>query len=189
MDRLLSSCGNHTDISPIIPKRPQADVINASPFHHCWHRWCFSFAEQPTVSQPEKREYTRVIGHIVDVFIFLVDGRFDKATDVATMFTCTLFSPHRICIVYTWVMSFSLSMTMLISFYLLWIFWWLYSCRQTRLNSQLNRVTHRCSGAYVFSSDNCNSRRERGEVASAWITEMYRGRANRGKHLLESSLP
>ncbi len=39
------------------------------------------------------------------------------------------------------------------------------------------------SGAYVFSSDNRNSRRGLEEVASAWITEIYRGRANRGKQL------
>ena len=30
---------------------------------------------------------------------------FDQAVDVATMFTCTLFPPHRICIVYMWVIS------------------------------------------------------------------------------------
>ena len=35
------------------------------------------------------------------MFIFLVDERFDQAVDVATMFTCTLFPPHRICIGYT----------------------------------------------------------------------------------------
>ena len=96
---ILSSCGNPTDIRSIVPKRPQADVTNASPFDHCWHRCCFiTFAEQPTVSQPEKREYTRVIGHNIDVFIFLVDGRVDQAVYVATMFTCALFPPHRICI-------------------------------------------------------------------------------------------
>ncbi len=47
------------------------------------------------------------------------------------------------------------------------------------------------SGAYVFSSDNHkvrNSRRELEEVASAWITEVYRGRANRGRHLAGSLL-
>ena len=51
---------------------------------------CITFAEQPTVSQPEKREYSRVIGHNIDVFISVVDERFDQAVDVATMFTCTL---------------------------------------------------------------------------------------------------
>ena len=96
----------------------------------------------------------------------------------------------------------------LISFSLLWISSWLYPCTQTRFNSQLNRVTHRCcsspdsiesfdrsfiisiehyyssfqlpglysSGAFVFSWDNRNSRRELEEVASVWITEVYRGR-------------
>ena len=44
------------------------------------------------------------------------------------------------------------------------------------------------SGAYVFSSGNRNSRRELGEVASAWITEVYRGRANRGRHLPSEKL-
>ena len=39
------------------------------------------------------------------------------------------------------------------------------------------------SGAYVFSSGNHNSRKELEEVAWAWITEVYRGRANRGSHL------
>ena len=39
------------------------------------------------------------------------------------------------------------------------------------------------SGAYVFSSGNRNSRIDLGEVASAWITEVYGGRANRGRHL------
>ena len=45
-------------------------------------------------------------------------------------------------------------------------------------------------GAYVFSSDNRNSRRELEEVASAaaWITEVYRGRANRGRHLPSEKL-
>ena len=43
-----------------------------------------------------------------------------EAVDVATMFTCALFPTHRICIVYT-CESFSLLLTMLISFYLLWI--------------------------------------------------------------------
>ena len=98
-DGLVSSCGNPTDIRSIVRKRPQADVTNASPFDHCWHRCCFiTFAEQPTVSQPDKREYTRVIGHNIDVFIVLVDGRVDQAVYVATMFTCALFPPHRICI-------------------------------------------------------------------------------------------
>ena len=57
---------------------------------------------KPTVSQPEKGEYTRVIGHKINVFIVLVDDRVDQAVDVATMFTVS--SPHRICIVYrvTW---------------------------------------------------------------------------------------
>ena len=64
------------------------------------------FAEQLTVSQPEKREYTRVIGHNIDVSIVLADGRFDQAVDVANMFTCTLFPPHRICIVYIYVSHF-----------------------------------------------------------------------------------
>ena len=50
-------------------------------------------------NQRNAREYNRVIGHTIDVFIILVDGRFDQAVDVATMFTCTLFPPHRICIV------------------------------------------------------------------------------------------
>ena len=107
-DGLVSSCGNPTDIRSIVPKRPQADVTNASQFDHCWHRCCLTFAEQPTVSQPEKGEYTRVIGHKIDVFIVLVDDRVDQAVDVATMFTCTLFPPHRICIVYRaymWVIS------------------------------------------------------------------------------------
>ena len=75
---------------------PQADVTNASPFDHCCHTCCLTFAEQPTVSQPEKREYTRVIGHNIDVFIVLVDGIVDQAVYVATMFTCALFPPHRI---------------------------------------------------------------------------------------------
>ena len=39
------------------------------------------------------------------------------------------------------------------------------------------------SGAYVFSSGNRNSRRELDEVASACITEVYRGRAIPGRHL------
>ena len=34
-DGLVSSCGNHTDIRPIVPKHPQADVTNASPFDYC----------------------------------------------------------------------------------------------------------------------------------------------------------
>ena len=34
-DGLVSSCGNHTGIRSIIPKRPQADVTNAAPFDHC----------------------------------------------------------------------------------------------------------------------------------------------------------
>ena len=106
-DGLVSSCRNHTDIRSIVPKRPQADVTNASPFDHCWHRCCFPFAEQPIVSQPEKREYTRVIGHNIDVFIVLVDERCDQSVDVATMFTCTLFPPHRICIVCMWVIFFA----------------------------------------------------------------------------------
>ena len=55
-DGLVSSCGNHTDIRSIVPKCPKADVTNASPFDHCLHRCCFPFAEQPTVSQPEKHE-------------------------------------------------------------------------------------------------------------------------------------
>ena len=84
---------------------------------------CFPFAEQPTVSQPEKREYTRVIGYDIDVFIVLVDGRFDQAVDVATMFTCrpyTVSSPlHLRCIYRPIRESFSLLMTMLIRFYLL----------------------------------------------------------------------
>ena len=83
----------------------------------------FPFAEQPTVSQPEKREYTRVIGHNIDVFIVLVDGRFGQAVDMATMFTCrpyTVSSPlHLHCIIVYIRESFSLLMTMLISFYLL----------------------------------------------------------------------
>ena len=128
-DRLIvSSGGNHTDIRSIVPKRPQADVTNASPLYHCWHRCCFPFAEQPTVSQPEKPEYSRVIGHNIDVFIVLVDERFDQAVCVATMFTCTLFPPppHLHCIYIR--ESFSLLMTMLISFYFLWIISWLYRC-------------------------------------------------------------
>ena len=32
-----------------------------------------SFAEQPTISQPEKREYTRVFGHNIDVFNHRLD--------------------------------------------------------------------------------------------------------------------
>ena len=52
--------------------------------------WKRHAIEQPTVSQPEKREYTRVIGHNIDVFIVLVDGRVDQAVYVATMFTCAL---------------------------------------------------------------------------------------------------
>ncbi len=90
-------------MSPNVPKCPQTDVTNASSFDHCWHRCCLTFAEQPTVSQPEKREYTRVIGHTIDVFFVLGDGRFDQAVDVATMFTCTLFPPQRICIVYIYM--------------------------------------------------------------------------------------
>ena len=78
------------------PQTPQADVTNASPFDHCWHRCCFPFAEQPTVLQPERREYTRVIGHNIDVLIVLVDERFDQDVGMATMFTCALFPPHRI---------------------------------------------------------------------------------------------
>ena len=95
---------------------------NDSPFDHCWHRCCFPFAEQPTVSQPEKREYTRVIGHNIDVFIVLVDGRFDQAADVATMFTCrpyTVSSPTAFALYIYIRESLSLLMTMLISFYLL----------------------------------------------------------------------
>ena len=57
-----------------------------------------------------------------DYTSLMVDGRCDQAVDVATMFTCTLFPPHRICIACE---SFSLLMTMLISFYLLWIMSWL----------------------------------------------------------------
>ena len=34
-DGRVSSCGNHTDIRSIVPKRPQVDVTNASPFDHC----------------------------------------------------------------------------------------------------------------------------------------------------------
>ena len=56
--------------------------------------------DQPTISQPAKREYARVIGHNIDVFIFLVDERVDQVVDVATMFACTLFPPHPICTVY-----------------------------------------------------------------------------------------
>ena len=44
------------------------------------------------------------------------------------------------------------------------------------------------SGAYVFSSGNRNSLRDLGEVASAWITEVYRCRANRGRHLPSEKL-
>ena len=44
------------------------------------------------------------------------------------------------------------------------------------------------SGAYVFSSGNRSSRRSWGEMASAWITEVYRGRANRGRHLPSEKL-
>ena len=80
-------------------------------------------SEQPTVSQPEKREYNRVIGHNNYVFIVLVDGRFDQSVDVATMFTCrpyTVSSPLHLHCIYMRE-SFSLLMTMLISFYLLWI--------------------------------------------------------------------
>ena len=102
-DGLVSSCGNHTDIHSIVPKRPQDDVTNASSFDHC----CLAFAEQPIVSQPEKRECTRVIGRNIDVFIFLLDEIFDQAFDVATMFTCTLFPPHRIRIVYIYVSHFN----------------------------------------------------------------------------------
>ena len=57
---------------------------------------CFPFAEQPTVSQPDKRKYTCVIGHTIDVVIFLIDEIFEQAVDVATMFTCTLFPPHPV---------------------------------------------------------------------------------------------
>ena len=51
---------------------------------------------KPTVSQPEKGEYTRVIGHRIDVFIVLVDDRVDQAVDVATMFTVS--APHLHCV-------------------------------------------------------------------------------------------
>ena len=44
------------------------------------------------------------------------------------------------------------------------------------------------SGAYVFSSGNRNSRRDLGEVAPAWITEVYRCIANRGKHFPSEKL-
>ena len=88
-DGLVSSCGNPTDIRSIVFERPQASPMP----HHliivdilC----CLTFAEQPTVSQPEKREYTRVIAHNIDVFIVLVDDRVDQAVYVAIMFTCTL---------------------------------------------------------------------------------------------------
>ena len=36
---------------------------------------------------------------LIDVFIVLVDGIFDQAVDVATMFTCTLFVVHHFMIV------------------------------------------------------------------------------------------
>ena len=58
----------------------------------------------PTVSQPEKREYNRVIGHNIYVFIVLVDGKFDQAVHVATMFTCrpyTVPSPLHLHCIYT----------------------------------------------------------------------------------------
>ena len=142
-DGLVSSCSNHFDIRSFVPKRSQADVTNASPFDHCWHRCCFPFAEQPTLSQPENREYTRVIGHNIDVFIFLVDERFLSSRWCGNhVYMYIVSSPqHLHCIIWE---LFALLMTMLISFYLLWIFSWLYPCRQTRFNSQLNRVTHRC---------------------------------------------
>ena len=44
------------------------------------------------------------------------------------------------------------------------------------------------SGAYVFSSGTRNSRGDLEEVASAWITEVYRGRANRGRHIPSEKL-
>ena len=44
------------------------------------------------------------------------------------------------------------------------------------------------SGACVFFSGNRNSRRELVEEASAWITEVYRGMANRRKHLPSEKL-
>ena len=44
------------------------------------------------------------------------------------------------------------------------------------------------SGAYVFSSGTRNSRRDLEEVASAWITGVYRGRANRGRHIPSEKL-
>ena len=44
------------------------------------------------------------------------------------------------------------------------------------------------SGAYVFSSGTRNSRRDLGEVASSWITGVYRCRANRGRHIPSEKL-
>ena len=34
-DGVVPSCGNHTDVRSIVPKRPQADVTNVSPFDYC----------------------------------------------------------------------------------------------------------------------------------------------------------
>ena len=54
-----------------------------------------------TVSQPEKREYTRVIGHNIDVFIFMFDERVDQAVDVANhVYTYTVSFPQHLHCIY-----------------------------------------------------------------------------------------
>ena len=112
-DGLVSSncCGNHTDIRSIVPKRPRP----TSPMHHQSH-WII-VATYVVFLLPNSRLYHNQRNLNTPV---LVDERFDQAVDVATMFTCTLFSPHRICSVYrayTVCESVSLLMTMLISMY------------------------------------------------------------------------
>ena len=53
----------------------------------------FPLPNSGTVSQPEKRECARVISHNIDVFIFLVDERFDQAVDV---YPYTVSSPPHL---------------------------------------------------------------------------------------------
>ena len=70
----------------------------------------------------------------------MVDEILDQAVDVTTMYTCTLFPPHRICIARVIFIADD-NVDQLIFVVDLFV---IVSCRQNRFSIQLNRVIDGC---------------------------------------------